>query len=58
MPPGARVFCSLRAHFRARSIAKMPVYSTQGYIHTNARLGYGAMKNRGADAWQLNVAAR
>jgi hypothetical protein len=59
MPPGSKVFCLPYAPFPEHSpVAKMPVYEhARGYIHTRTLIwSYGAMKNRGADAWQLNVA--
>jgi hypothetical protein len=60
MPPGSKVFCLPYAPFPEHSaIAKMPVYEhARGYIHTRTLIwSYGAMKNREADAWHLNVAA-
>jgi hypothetical protein len=60
MPPGSKVFCLPYAPFPEHNpIAKMPVYEhARGFIHTNTLIwSYGAMKNREADAWQLNVAA-
>ena len=59
MPPGTKIFCLPYAPFpEHNAIAKMPVYEhARGYIHTRTLVwSYGAMKNREADAWQLNVA--
>ena len=58
MPPGAKIFCMPYMRFPEEPpLHDMNTYEhARGYLHTSTLVwSYGAMKNREADAWQMNV---